>query len=260
MLEIFAREQPVRPAAVLIPVVEHPQPTVLLTQRAAHLNDHAGQISFPGGKIDATDASPLDAALREAEEEIGLGREFVDPIGYLDLYGTSFGFRILPTVARVRPGFELRISAAEVDDAFEVPLAFLMDPGQPPGAQQGIPRHGALVLRHAVRGTLYLGRHGRNLAGAVRADLSAMIRPAFTEIGIFLIPFAVYALFLLATRSGLLLQSSWPVHVIAKLLLGALLLVVASFVLLAHFSGGAPNSTYIPAHIENGKFVPGVEK
>jgi 8-oxo-dGTP pyrophosphatase MutT (NUDIX family) len=128
MLEIIAREQPVRPAAVLIPVVDHAQPTVLLTQRAAHLNDHAGQISFPGGKIDATDASPLDAALREAEEEIGLAREFVDPIGYLDLYATGFGFRILPTVARVRPGFKLRINKSEVDDAFEVPLAFLMDP------------------------------------------------------------------------------------------------------------------------------------
>ena len=128
MLEIVARERPVRPAAVLIPVVDHPQPTVLLTQRSAHLNDHAGQISFPGGKIDATDASPLDTALREAEEEVGLSRQFVDPIGYLDLYGTSFGFRILPTVARVRPGFELRINKSEVDDAFEVPLAFLMDP------------------------------------------------------------------------------------------------------------------------------------
>jgi 8-oxo-dGTP pyrophosphatase MutT (NUDIX family) len=128
MLEIIAREQPVRPAAVLIPVVDHPQPTVLLTQRAAHLNDHAGQISFPGGKIDATDATPLDTALREAEEEIGLSREFVDPIGYLDLYGTGFGFRILPMVARVRPGFQLRINKSEVEDAFEVPLAFLMDP------------------------------------------------------------------------------------------------------------------------------------
>jgi 8-oxo-dGTP pyrophosphatase MutT (NUDIX family) len=128
MLQIIAREQPIRPAAVLIPVLDHPQPTVLLTQRSAHLNDHAGQISFPGGKIDATDASPLDAALREAEEEIGLSREFVDPLGYLDLYGTSFGFRILPTVAKVRPGFKLRINQAEVDDTFEVPLAFLMNP------------------------------------------------------------------------------------------------------------------------------------
>jgi hypothetical protein len=87
-----------------------------------------------------------------------------------------------------------------------------------------------------------------------------MIRPAFTEIGIFLIPFAVYALFLIATRSGLLIQSSWPVHIIAKLMLGSLLLVVLSFILLARFSGAPPNSTYIPAHIENGKFVPGVEK
>jgi hypothetical protein len=87
-----------------------------------------------------------------------------------------------------------------------------------------------------------------------------MIRPAFTEIMVFLIPFAVYALFLLATRSGLLLQSSWPVHVLAKLVLGSLLLVIVSFILLAHFSGAAPQSTYIPAHIENGKFVPGVEK
>ena len=128
MLGIIAREQPMRQAAVLIGVVDHPQPTVLLTQRAEHLNDHAGQISFPGGKIDVTDASPLDAALREAWEEVGLNRGFVDPIGYLDLYATSFGFRILPTVARVEPGFSLRVNAAEVVDAFEVPLSFLMNP------------------------------------------------------------------------------------------------------------------------------------
>ena len=87
-----------------------------------------------------------------------------------------------------------------------------------------------------------------------------MIRPALTEVLVFLSPFAVYVLFLLATRSGLLLQSSWPVHVLAKLVLGSLLLVIVSFILLAHFSGAAPQSTYIPAHIENGKFVPGVEK
>jgi Family of unknown function (DUF6111) len=87
-----------------------------------------------------------------------------------------------------------------------------------------------------------------------------MIRPALTEVGIFLIPFAVYALFLVATRSGLMAQTSWTVHIIARLVLGSLLLVVVSFVLLAHFSGAPPNSTYIPAHIENGKFVPGVEK
>ena len=83
---------------------------MLLTQRSAHLNDHAGQIAFPGGKIDATDASPLDAALREAEEEVGLTRDFVEPIGYLDLYGTGFGFRILPTVARVQAGLRAHAS------------------------------------------------------------------------------------------------------------------------------------------------------
>jgi hypothetical protein len=87
-----------------------------------------------------------------------------------------------------------------------------------------------------------------------------VIRPALTEIGIFLIPFAVYALFLVATRSGLLVQSSWPAHLIAKLVLGSLFLVVVSFILLAHFSGASPDSTYIPAHVENGKLVPGVEK
>lgn len=128
MLEILAREQPIRPAAVLVPIVDHPQPTVLLTQRATTLADHAGQIAFPGGKIDPTDATPLDTALREAKEEVGLPRDFVEPIGYLGLYGTSFGFRILPTVARIRPGFELRLSMGEVDDTFEVPLSFLMDP------------------------------------------------------------------------------------------------------------------------------------
>jgi 8-oxo-dGTP pyrophosphatase MutT (NUDIX family) len=128
MLEIMAREAPVRPAAVLIPVVDHAEPTVLLTQRSAHLKEHSGQIAFPGGKIDATDRSPRDAALREAEEEIGLDRSFVDPIGYLGVYGTGFGFRILPTVARVKPGFKLTINHSEVDDAFEVPLSFLMNP------------------------------------------------------------------------------------------------------------------------------------
>lgn len=128
MLKIIAKEKPLRPAAVLIPIVEREMPTVLLTTRAATLNEHAGQISFPGGKIETSDASPLDAALREADEEIGLKRNFVDPVGYLDVYATGFGFRIMPVVARVLPGFDLTVSKDEVDDVFEVPLAFLMDP------------------------------------------------------------------------------------------------------------------------------------
>ena len=87
-----------------------------------------------------------------------------------------------------------------------------------------------------------------------------MIRPVLTEIGIFLIPFAAYAIFLVATRSGVFVSSSWPAHLVAKLVLGSLLLVIISFVMLAQFSGAPPNSTYIPAHIEDGKLVDGVEK
>jgi hypothetical protein len=90
--------------------------------------------------------------------------------------------------------------------------------------------------------------------------MPAMIRPVLTEVAIFLIPFAVYAAFLIATRSGLLVQSSWPMHVLAKLAVGALLLVVVSFLLLAEFGGAPPDSTYVPAHIEDGKLVLGVEK
>lgn len=87
-----------------------------------------------------------------------------------------------------------------------------------------------------------------------------MIRPALTEIGIFLIPFVVYALFLVASRSGLLTRSSWPVVVVGRLLVGSLLLVVLSLILLAQFTGAPPHSTYVPAHMENGRLVPGVEK
>jgi hypothetical protein len=87
-----------------------------------------------------------------------------------------------------------------------------------------------------------------------------MIRQLFTEIGIFLIPFAVYALFLVATRTGLLAPDSWPLHLVARLVVGSLLLVIISFIMLANFSGAPPNSTYVPAHIENGKLVPGVER
>lgn len=127
VMKKIAEVRPIRPAAVLVAIVEHPEPTVLLTQRAQHLPNHAGQISFPGGKIEKTDASPLAAALREAEEEIGLNRGAVEPLGYLDLYMTTLGYRIVPAVARVKPGFALKLNTSEVDAAFEVPLAFLMD-------------------------------------------------------------------------------------------------------------------------------------
>jgi 8-oxo-dGTP pyrophosphatase MutT (NUDIX family) len=128
VMRAIAEVRPIRPAAVLVPIVDRPEPTVLLTQRTTELSSHAGQIAFPGGKIDPTDASPLAAALREAREEIGLDRRLVHPIGYLDLYMTTLGYRIVPTVARVDPHFELALNAAEVHDTFEVPLSFLMQP------------------------------------------------------------------------------------------------------------------------------------
>jgi 8-oxo-dGTP pyrophosphatase MutT (NUDIX family) len=119
--------QPLRPAAVLIPVVDRPEPGVILTQRTSHLPSHPGQVAFPGGSIDPDDASPSAAALREAQEEIGLDPRLVEPIGYLDLYLTFSGYRILPLVARVQPGYALTPNTHEVEDVFEVPLAFLMD-------------------------------------------------------------------------------------------------------------------------------------
>jgi 8-oxo-dGTP pyrophosphatase MutT (NUDIX family) len=134
VMQKIAEVRPVRPAAVLVPVVDHAEPTVLLTQRAQHLPDHAGQVSFPGGKIDQGDESPLASALREAEEEIGLARQFVEPLGYLDLYMTTLGYRIVPVVARVKRGFSLTLNTSEVDATFEVPLAFLMD-------QNNVQRH-----------------------------------------------------------------------------------------------------------------------
>lgn len=116
------------PAAVLVPIVTHAQPTVLLTQRTSHLANHSGQIAFPGGKVDAEDADAVAAALREAEEEVGLAREFVQVLGTLPVYTTGSAFMITPVVALVQPGFSLIPNPGEVADVFEVPLAFLMNP------------------------------------------------------------------------------------------------------------------------------------
>lgn len=116
------------PAAVLIPLVVRERLALLLTQRTAHLSTHSGQIAFPGGKVDAEDHDATAAALREAQEEIGLEPAHVEVLGHLPEYVTGTQFHITPVVALVRPGFTLTPNPGEVDDVFEVPLDFLMDP------------------------------------------------------------------------------------------------------------------------------------
>jgi 8-oxo-dGTP pyrophosphatase MutT (NUDIX family) len=116
-----------RLAAVLVPIIEHDAgPTVLLTRRADHLNSHSGQVAFPGGKVEPGE-TPVDGALREAEEEVGLDRSFVEVAGFLNPYETGTGFRILPVISFVRPGFSLTAEPGEVAEIFEVPLSFLMN-------------------------------------------------------------------------------------------------------------------------------------
>lgn len=122
-------QQDLKQAAVLVPIVEHASRyTVLLTQRTEHLQHHAGQVSFPGGRCEPEDAGVVDTALRETEEEIGLDRSFVEVVGFLDDYQTGTGFHIAPVVGFVRPGFALSPDSFEVAEVFEVPLDFLFDP------------------------------------------------------------------------------------------------------------------------------------
>lgn len=117
-----------KPAAVLVPVVAHATGlTILLTMRTDLLATHAGQVAFPGGKMEPADTSPLVTALRETEEEIGLSPGHIEPIGFLDSYQTGTGYRIVPVVALIRPGFTLALDSCEVAEAFEVPFEFLMD-------------------------------------------------------------------------------------------------------------------------------------
>lgn len=119
---------PLRPAAVLVPLVERGVDlTVLLTQRAQHLRDHPGQISFPGGRMEPCDTDPVAAALRETREEVGITSEFITPAGCLDDYETGTGFLVTPVVSFLVPGFALVPDACEVADVFEVPLAFFLD-------------------------------------------------------------------------------------------------------------------------------------
>jgi 8-oxo-dGTP pyrophosphatase MutT (NUDIX family) len=138
-----------RMAAVLVPVVDRgPLAALLMTTRAAHLRHHPGQVSFPGGKIEEGDGTALDAALREAEEEIGLDRALVQPLGQLAAHQTGTGFRIIPVLAIVRPGFTLRLDKSEVGDAFEVPLEFLMTAAN--YQKHDVEVHGATRKFHSI--------------------------------------------------------------------------------------------------------------
>jgi len=129
VIEDGAEHLTLTPAAVLFPiVVRDAGHTVMLTQRTAHLRDHAGQISFPGGRVEAADLSPTHTALRETEEEVGLSRERVEILGFLPEYRTGTGFRVTPVVGLVHPPFDLQPDPFEVAEVFEVPLAFLLDP------------------------------------------------------------------------------------------------------------------------------------
>lgn len=131
-------------AAVLIPIVMHAQPTVLLTQRTAHLSTHAGQIAFPGGKCDACDVNAAATAQREALEEIGLHPHDIEILGELPLYTTGSVFLVTPVVALVHPGFAVAANPHEVSDVFQVPLTFLMNPANHRHHQvkwQGVQRH-----------------------------------------------------------------------------------------------------------------------
>jgi 8-oxo-dGTP pyrophosphatase MutT (NUDIX family) len=123
----FMEREPMA-AAVLLPIVLRPEPTVLLTLRTPHLSTHSGQIAFPGGKVDETDAGAVAAALREAQEEIGLGAQFVEVLGQLPIYVTGSAFHVTPVVALISPDVVLTPNPFEVADVFEVPLAYLMNP------------------------------------------------------------------------------------------------------------------------------------
>lgn len=126
--QLMVTAAPPRPAAVLVGVVMRSPLTVLLTLRTPHLKAHAGQVAFPGGKVEEHDATATDTALREATEEIGLDKELVEPLGFLDTYRTGTGYAIAPLVALIEPNYAAVLDPNEVAALFEVPLGFLMDP------------------------------------------------------------------------------------------------------------------------------------
>lgn len=166
--ERYASAGPLIPAAVLVPIITHPQPTVLLTLRGRHLKAHAGQVSFPGGRIEGTDAHPEAAALREAAEEIGLAADAARIVGRLGEHVTGTGYTVTPVVALLRPPLTLRPDPAEVDEVFELPLADVLDPATQTFEER-------VILGRARR--FWVVRHERHLIwGATAAMLVALGR------------------------------------------------------------------------------------
>jgi 8-oxo-dGTP pyrophosphatase MutT (NUDIX family) len=156
-------------AAVLVPLVERPAGLqVLLTQRASHLKNHPGQISFPGGRIEPADAGPWEAALREAQEEIGLDPRHVTRAGYLQDHLVISGFRVTPAVGFVQPGFDLRLDETEVENVFEVPLEFVLD------VRNHLPRDRSVAGHRVV--THEIPFEGRQIWGATASMLITFAR------------------------------------------------------------------------------------
>ena len=157
-------EEDLTPAAVLVPIVERGDGlTVLLTKRTDHLHDHAGQISFPGGRVEASDKDAIDTALRETEEEVGIPRSMIEVVGQLEPYRTGTGFRISPVVGFVDPDYTLRIDEFEVAEVFEVPLDFVFDPANH--------ERRSAVFKNVERHYYVLPYEDRNIWGATAGML-----------------------------------------------------------------------------------------
>ena len=170
-IDLLRKMFPAEPAraAVLVPLVERPTGLqVLLTQRASHLKNHPGQISFPGGRIESADSGPWEAALRETREEIGLEPQFVTRAGYLQDHLVISGFRVTPAVGFVQPGFNLHLDETEVENVFEVPLEFVLD------LRNHLPRDRSIAGHTVI--THEIPYEGRQIWGATASMLITFAR------------------------------------------------------------------------------------
>ncbi len=255
-----------KPAAVLVPLVERRDGTsVLLTQRTEHLNDHAGQISFPGGSIESVDADAVAAALRETDEEIGIQPDLVEILGFLDTYETGTGFRITPVVGFVDSGYTLELDDFVVAEVFEVPLAFRLRPGQPRTPQPDLAGPAPAVLCHQLPKTLHLGGHGGHagqpLRQTPRQSGGAMIWKILKYAIPFLLPFLAYGLWIglgRLRRHGQ--QQGWREAPWMWLTIVGVVLLIASLFIVRFTTVDSIEGDYTPARLEDGRIVPGSRK